>query len=66
MNIPIDTMGKWVYNTFQIIPMKKGKEMGWMDALFGELLRSNFRCGRMPYSRTSRMAGCFAAPILPL
>ena len=37
-----------------------------MDALFGELLRSNFRCGRMPYSRTSRMAGCFAAPILPL
>ena len=29
---------------------------------FTKLLRSNFRCGRMLYSRTVAMAGCFNAP----
>ena len=29
---------------------------------FTKLLRSNFRCGRMLYSRAVAMAGCFGAP----
>lgn len=33
-----------------------------MKNVFLELLRSNFRCGRMLYSRTVDMAGCFNAP----
>ena len=35
-----------------------------MKHVFGKLLRSNFRCGRMLYSRTVDMAGCFGAPIV--
>ncbi len=33
-----------------------------MKHVFEKLLRSNFRCGRMLYSRTVDMAGCFGAP----
>ena len=33
-----------------------------MKLYFQDLLRSNFRCGRMLYSRTVHMAGCFTAP----
>lgn len=33
-----------------------------MKYVFCELLRSNFRCGRMLHSRTVDMAGCFGAP----
>ena len=32
-----------------------------LELLIG-LLRSNFRCGRMLYSRTAAMAGRFGAP----
>ena len=35
-----------------------------MKNVFLELLRSNFRCGRMLYSRTVAMAGCLGAPIV--
>ena len=35
-----------------------------MKHVFGKLLRSNFRYGRMLYSRTVDMAGCFGAPIV--
>ena len=33
-----------------------------MTRHFEQLLRSNFRCGRMLYSRTVHMAGCVGAP----
>lgn len=33
-----------------------------MKNVFLELLRSNFRCGRMLYSRTVAMAGRFGTP----
>ena len=33
-----------------------------MKIVFFDLLRSNFRCGRMLYSRTVDVAGCFDAP----
>ncbi len=33
-----------------------------MAVVFQKLLRSNFRCGRMLYSRTAEMAGRFRAP----
>lgn len=32
-----------------------------MSALFDLLLRSNFRCGRMPYSRKPKRSGVAAA-----
>ena len=35
-----------------------------MQNIFQTLLRSNFRCGQMLYSRADAMAGCFAAPIV--
>lgn len=35
-----------------------------MGKVFGRLLRSNFRCGRMLCSRTLDMAGHFAVPLL--
>lgn len=34
-----------------------------MTPIFPELLRSNFRCGRMPHSRTD-LAGRSAAPMV--
>ena len=33
-----------------------------MRKIFQKLLRSNFRCGRMLYSRTDVTAGRFGAP----
>ena len=33
-----------------------------MKNVFFDLLRTNFRCGRMLYSRAVAMAGCFGAP----
>lgn len=33
-----------------------------MGQQFPELLRGNFRCGRMPYSRAVQVAGRFAVP----
>lgn len=36
-----------------------------MTTFFLKLLRSNFRCGRMLYSRTVDMAGRFGAPAVP-
>ena len=33
-----------------------------MQKTLNRLLRSNFRCGRMLYSRTVHMAGCVGAP----
>lgn len=33
-----------------------------MNIIFEELLRNNFRFGRMLVSRTSDMAGCFCVP----
>ena len=33
-----------------------------MKAIFFELLRSNFRCGRMLHSRTAAVAGCVRVP----
>lgn len=33
-----------------------------MQNFLNRLLRSNFRCGRMPYSRANDMAGQFAIP----
>lgn len=35
-----------------------------MKNVFLNLLRSNFRCGRMLYSRTVEMAGRFGAPFV--
>ena len=35
-----------------------------MKNVFFNLLRSNFRCGRMLYSRTVAMAGRFGAPFV--
>lgn len=37
-----------------------------MKNIFFELLRSNFRCGRMLYSRAVGMAGCIDVPTLLL
>ena len=37
-----------------------------MGKLLEDLLRSNFRCGRMLYSRTVNVAGCFSAPMVHL
>ena len=37
-----------------------------MKNYFLELLRNNFRFGRMRHSRAVNMAGCFAAPLVPL
>lgn len=39
-----------------------GKEAAGMKNLFLALLRSNFRCGRMLYSRAVSMAGRCRAP----
>ena len=36
-----------------------------MKKLFEKLLRGNFRCGRMPHSRTDAMAGRLGAPCAP-
>ena len=33
-----------------------------MNAILETLLRGNFRCGRMPLSRTCDMAGCSGMP----
>lgn len=33
-----------------------------MSTVFEKLLRQNFRCGRMLYSRADGMAGRFAVP----
>ncbi len=35
-----------------------------MGINFSNLLRSNFRCGRMLHSRTLDMTGCIAIPFL--
>ena len=35
-----------------------------MKRVFFDLLRSNFRYGRMRYSRTADVAGCFGAPFV--
>lgn len=37
-----------------------------MKEHFLKLLRSNFRCGRMLYSRTVDMAGRFAVPTVDM
>lgn len=37
-----------------------------MRSIFLQLLRSNFRCGRMLNSRTANMAGRFVAPSVRL
>ena len=37
-----------------------------MKELFFELLRSNFRCGRMLNSRADELAGRFDVPAVPL
>lgn len=37
-----------------------------MKAIFFELLRSNFRCGRMLYSRADELAGRIGVPACPL
>lgn len=47
-------------HTLFICFMERGARM--MKIVFGRLLRSNFRCGRMLYSRTHRCAGVFVAP----
>ena len=67
---PIDKWNLVRYNTdkptnqvgFQII---KGARI-CMKNYFLELLRRNFRFGRMCYSRTDHMAGCLIAPMVPL
>ena len=46
---------KWLVNP-------KNRRRTEMKHVFEKLLRSNFRCGRMLYSRTVDMAGCFGAP----
>lgn len=46
-NIPTDLVGN----------KKKEGEVSVMLAVFQTLLRSNFRCGRMLYSRANQMAG---------
>ena len=37
-----------------------------MKNIFFDLLRSNFRCGRMLNSRADAMAGCIDAPTVPI
>lgn len=37
-----------------------------MKNVFGELLRKNFRFGRMCISRTDHMAGYVVLPLVPL
>lgn len=37
-----------------------------MNAIFSELLRSNFRCGRMLYFRALDLAGRLSMPVSPL
>lgn len=36
-----------------------------MNAIFSELLRSNFRCGRMLYFRALDLAGRLSMPVSP-
>ena len=42
------------------------EEVNRVAYVFKKLLRSNFRCGRMLYSRTAKMAGRFSAPLVQM
>ena len=44
--------------------MFDARKVSGMRLLFESLLRSNFRCGRMLYSRADRLAGRCIAPIV--
>lgn len=55
MKQQINLFGLWVY--------RDGEEEPAMRNDFIEMIRSNFRCGRMLDDRADRMAGRFQAPV---